>query len=73
MESAYETRAGMIKSLEKRTGLQSPSYSYKDLIAESDEVCGPEEEVEPDDDPVQSVTPFSVYTNRTISPRVAPP
>lgn len=51
MESTYETRAGMIKGLEKRISLLPPSYIYKNHITERDEALGPEEEVEPDDDP----------------------
>ena len=72
VETAYETRPGMIKCLEKRINTIPYNYSYQDLIKERDEARGPEEEVEPDEDPVLSVTPFSVYTNRTISSRTEP-
>ena len=57
----------MIKCLEKRINTVPYNYSCQDLITERDEAKGPEEEVEPDEDPIRSVTPFSVYTNRTIS------
>jgi hypothetical protein len=57
----------MIKCLEKRINTIPYNYSYQDLITERDEAKGPEEEVEPDEDPIRSVTPFSVYTNKTIS------
>ena len=59
--------------LEKRIGTIPPDYNYTHLIAERDEARGPEEEIEENEDPVTSVTPFSAYTFRRVSPRVAPP
>ena len=72
IDSAYETREGMILMLEKRLNGISPDYSYNDFIGERDEMRGPEEEVDPTEDPIKSVTPFSVHTFREISPRIPP-
>ena len=58
--------------LEKRIGTIPPYYNYTHFIAERDEMRGPEEEVEENEDPVMSVTPFSAYMFRRVSPRIAP-
>ena len=72
IETAYETKEGMIQMLEKRIGTIPHDYNYKHLIAERDEARGPEEEIEENEDPVMSITPFSAYTFRRVTPRVAP-
>jgi hypothetical protein len=72
IEASYETREGMIQILEKRIHGIPVDYNYTHFITERDELRGPEDEVDPDEDPAKSVTPFSTYTFRAVGPRAPP-